>query len=430
MARRAELPPTPPVNPPKPSASGNLKFRGPEFPEWKELKPDVPEGTAPEEEQKITAAAKAAREELKNFLLSSLQMQHVVVLAGSGTSLGPTKGPSMQDLWKQCTGDVSGIEPGMEDMFPPTLTTKVIAEIGYDVCVDGQNIEALLSRCEAYRQFKPSEDVSLFVQESKRTILAECSGFITHDESDQLAAHRTFLHRLSRRRVRDSRLKVFTTNYDLCFETAAGSQGLVVLDGFSFTQPRQFDPRFFLYDIVRRPSTGEEVGTPLEGVFHLYKLHGSVNWSRKADSRIEIEPSPTPESACLIYPATGKYQQSYVQPHLELVSQYLSVLREPNTCLIVIGFGFNDDHLSEPILSAVRTNPHLRLIIVNPSAEELTFDQKNKYWEMLFRLVGQGEDVWLINANFGDFAEMIPDLKSLTPADRLTRVIKQISGTK
>jgi hypothetical protein len=205
-----------------------------------------------------------------------------------------------------------------------------------------------------------------------------------------------------------------------------------VLDGFSFTQPRQFDPRFFLYDIVRRPSSGDEVGTPLEGVFHLYKLHGSVNWSRRGDNDIEVDNHPSAATACLIYPAKGKYQQSYVQPHLELVSQYFATLREPNTCVIVAGFGFNDDHLSEPILAAVRTNPHLRLIVVNPSADDLTSrpKEKNKYWEALFRLSTQGEDVWLINANFGDFAELIPDLKSLTPAQRLTRDIKLLAATK
>ena len=66
---------------------------------WKKLKPDVPPGTDSADEQKLIAAAKAAKEELKTFLLSSLQMQHVVVLAGSGTSLGPiTKGPSMWAL--------------------------------------------------------------------------------------------------------------------------------------------------------------------------------------------------------------------------------------------------------------------------------------------------------------------------------------------
>lgn len=430
--------PTAPVPPPPPpaatvavSTSGKSMFFGPESVAWKELKPDVPPGTDPVEEQKIVAAAKAAKEELKNFLLSSLQMQHVVVLAGSGTSLGPiTKGPSMWTLWDYCVNANPGT--GSAARIVSSTAANVIAEIGYDTTAEKENIEALLSRCEAYLQVRTSADVTAFITESKKVILAKCSEFIDPADVNQLAAHRTFLHRLSRRRVRDSRLKLFTTNYDLCFETAAGRQGLVVLDGFSFTQPRQFDPRFFLYDIVRRPTTGDEVGTPLEGVFHIYKLHGSVNWSRKTENEIEVEQKPTPDSACLIYPAKGKYQQSYVQPHLELVSQYFSVLREPNTCLIVTGFGFNDDHLSEPILAAVRTNPHLRLIIVNPSADDLTARprEKNKYWETLFSLCKQGEDVWLINANFGDFAEMIPDLKSLTPAQRLTRDIKLVTGTK
>jgi hypothetical protein len=404
-------------------------FFDPEAAVWKEFKPKVPAGTDSAEEQRILAVSKGAKDELKGFLLSSLQMQHVVVLAGSGTSLGPvTKGPSMWTLWDYCVNENPGTGTAAR-VTSPTVA-KVMDEIGYDLAREGKNIEALLSHCEAYLQVKSSADVTTFITDSKKLILDKCSGFIDPADPSQLAAHRTFLHRLSRRRVRDSRLKLFTTNYDLCFETAAGKQGLVMLDGFSFTQPRQFDPRFYLYDIVRRPTTGDDIGSPLEGVFHMYKLHGSVNWSRKADNEIVVEQNPSPDSACLIYPARGKYQQSYVQPHLELISQYFSVLREPNTCLIVIGFGFNDDHLSEPILAAVRTNPHLRLIVVNPSADSLTqqsFEQ-NKYWGTLFDLARQGEDVWLIKAKFGDFAEMIPDLKSLTPAQRLTRDIKLVAG--
>ncbi|NTV47575.1 MAG: SIR2 family protein [Chlorobiales bacterium] len=408
-----------------------MMFFGPDTFGWKDLTPNIPAGTDSSEAQKIVEVVNSAKDELKTVLLSSLQMQHIVVLTGSGTSLGPiTKGPSMWSLWDYCVNSNPGA--GDDDRIMSDKTKKIIAKIGFDVTSDKENIEALLSRCEAFLQLNDDKDVAHFITDSKTMILKKCSEFINIADLNQLAAHRTFLHRLSRRRVRDSRLKLFTTNYDLCFETAAGRQGLVVLDGFSLTQPRYFDPRFFLYDIVRRPSTGDEIGTLLEGVFHLYKLHGSVNWSQTSDGEIEIVAKPDPDSACLIYPAKGKYQQSYVQPHLESISQYFSVLREPNTCLIVTGFGFNDDHLSEPILAAVRTNPHLRLIIVNPSADDLTAKptEKNKYWEALFGLAKQGEDVWLINANFSDFAEMIPDLKSLTPAQRLTRDIKLLSGNK
>jgi hypothetical protein len=237
---------------------------------------------------------------------------------------------------------------------------------------------------------------------------------------------------LSRRRVRDPRLKVFTTNYDLCFEQAASALGGVVIDGFSFTPPRQFDPRYFGYDIIRRPRGSEDQGNYLEGVFLLYKLHGSVNWARSANGSIQEKTNPSPEEACLVYPARGKYQQSFLQPHLEAISQYLATLREPNTCLIAIGSGFNDDHLSEPLLAAVRSNPHLRLIIVNPGIadQEGKGVNANRYWREFFSLAKDGEDVWFINASFQDFAKRIPDLKSLTPADRLLRTIQSVTESK
>jgi len=221
-------------------------------------------------------------------------------------------------------------------------------------------------------------------------------------------------------------LKVFTTNYDICFETAAADQGLVVIDGFSFAQPRHFDPRYFSFDIVRRPIEDTEAGAPLEGVFHLHKLHGSVTWSRTKDGRTEIVDKVEPQRACLIYPANGKYQQSYTQPHIELVSRFLSTLREPNTCLIVVGYGFNDDHLSEPILSAVRSNPHLRLIVVDPMATRSIKDGNN-YWKSFFSLASKGEDVAFLNASFAQFADLIPDLKSLPPSERLVRDLRQVT---
>ena len=289
---------------------------------WEDLTPNLDQATDDAEKQKLINMANDAREKLREFLLTSLQMQHLVAFAGSGTSIGDAGGPSMQDLWNCCVN--SNSENHGEKQGVLQNAKEVIGQVGYDQKKEGKNIEALLSRCDAFQQITPNPKVANFVNASKKAILEKCSYFIEPSNDRQLAAHRTFLHRISRRRVRDSRLKLFTTNYDLCFEIAAGQQGLVVLDGFSFTEPRSFDPRFFLYDIVRRPISGEEIGTPLEGVFHLYKLHGSVNWCRN-DSGIEINPNPPPESAALIYPVNGKYQQSYIQPHLEIISQYLAV---------------------------------------------------------------------------------------------------------
>jgi len=393
------------------TSAGQLKFKVPASDEWRALQVESQD----KDQQEKT---KTARDALKETLLTSLQMQHIVVLAGSGTSLGPVGGPSMKDLWDAAIG-----KP------PNQAATRTAKKINYDLQALTPNIEEFLSKSEAYLQVKDDTGVKSFVNSCKKIILEMCSTFLN---VGKLEAHKTFLHRLSRRRVRDPRLKVFTTNYDLCFEQAASALGGVVINGFSFTPPRHYDPRYFGYDIIRRPRASEDQGNYLEGVFLLYKLHGSVNWTRSANGLIQEKTNPSPDEACLIYPARGKYQQSFLQPHLESISQYLSALREPNTCLIAIGFGFNDDHLSEPLLAAVRSNPHLRLIIANPGItdQENEWGNANQYWRDFFTLAKEGEDVWFINASFQDFAKLLPDLKSLTPADRLMKTIQSITENK
>lgn len=405
-------------------SNASVKFLPPSSNTWREPYPDISSITDPIEIKEKEAESESARDVLKEMLLSSLQMQNVSVLAGSGTSLtGTVNGPSMSDLWSEVkkiiVKDGSGGDVNIE---------SVKSKVHYNPAAETDvNVEEFLSRCESYLQVVNEINVKDFVQSANKKLLDMCS--FVNDKTD-LSSHRTFLHRLSRRRVRDSRLKLFTTNYDLCFERAAGMNGFVVIDGFSFSYPRSYDPRFFGYDIVRRPRIGEDLGNYLEGVIQLYKLHGSVNWERGDNCDIYEKEKPAPEKACLIYPAKGKYQQSYIQPHLELMAQYLSTLREPNTCLLVIGFGFNDDHLSEPIYSAIKSNPHLRLIIANISAENnlSKLSECHKYWKWFKELAQSGEDIWFINASFYDLANLLPDLRSLTKAERLAKSVKAIAG--
>ena len=395
--------------------NNTIKYLPPNETEWKEIQTDSKEQ---EEKTKCENNKKA----LNELLLSSMQMQNIIVLSGSGTSLGNAGGPSMGDLWVNCTKE--------SDEYTER-TKEVSKKVKYDISDNTKvNIEELLSLCEAFLQIEEDcKEINDFVIHCKTKILKSCN---FEPARNSLDAHKTFIHRLSRRRVRDSRLKVFTTNYDTCFENAAGQQGVVVIDGFSFTKPRLYDPRFFDFDIIRRNSSADTTSNYLEGVFQLYKLHGSVNWERNTDGAIE-EKEATPKGACMIFPARGKYQQSYIQPHLELMARYLSSLRDPNTCILVCGFGFNDEHLSEPLLSAIKTNPYLKVIIADNSAEKNIGENGsdvNNYWKALKGLSKKGEDIWFINASFQDFANLIPDLRSLTPAEKLAKDIKSLAGEK
>ena len=70
----------------------------------------------------------------------------------------------------------------------------------------------------------------------------------------------------------------------------------------------------------------------------------------------------------------------------------------------------------------------MKIIIVDPSVKGNIDKKTNSYWNQLKSLSDKGEDILFINATFSEFAEIIPDLKSLTPAERIVQSIKSITG--
>ena len=375
---------------------------------WSELSPDLPADSTPEAQKKAQQDAKTARKELSDYLRTILTTPNLIVLAGSGASLGKVGGPSMAKLWK--------------DSSELPKFAEIVAAVKQPE--DDQWIENLMSRCLAARQFLDGDTkalVSAFLAGAEKMIWNACSEFLPDAD---LSGHETFLRRMARRRLRAPRLKLFTTNYDLCFETAAGRLGIILIDGFSFTEMRRFDPRLFDYDIVRRAKGSDESNDFVEGVAQFFKVHGSVNWDRVGS---EIVQAQIPKAPCLIYPATAKYEQSYSQPHLELMAQFQSVLREPNTCLVTVGFGFNDNHLSAPILAAVKSNPSIKLLAVDREAVVRSRAGTGVYAD-LSKQIERGEaDITLLNADFAQFADLIPQLRALSPAEQIERSVKQIA---
>lgn len=348
---------------------------------------------------------------LSEYLHSVLTTPNLLVLAGSGTSLGKVNGPSMGDLWTKATALTDFAE-----------VRKAVKQPDDDLW-----IENFLSRCQMAKEFLPAAEatqVAGYLKVCERMILTACTDFVA---TADLEGHRTFLRRMARRRSKAPRLRVFTTNYDRCFEESASRLGMSIVDGFSFSMPRYYDPRFFGYDIVRRAKGSDETNDFVEGVIQIFKLHGSVDWDRTADGIIQKE---NPTVPCLIYPSNAKYQQSYTQPHLESMTQFQAALREPNTCLVTIGFGFNDNHLSAPILAALESNPSFKLLAVDLVAQKKSADAEGMYATLKSKILQGESDVAMLNAEFGQFAELIPQLRALSPAEQMERTVKQIAGKK
>lgn len=378
-------------------------------------------------DEKAQDEIRESKRHIQNTLSNALKLPNLTFFSGSGASLGEVGGPSMSDLWKKSMWTSPDAQEDDEDYGEMHQEAEyILGKVNYNN-VANPNIEHFLSQCEAYLQFNRDSRVLDYVRDVKETIVHECTYFLEQSESD-ISPYQTLLQKLARRRVRDPRLNVFTTNYDICYETAASNLGMMVVDGFSYSRERQFNGKYFNYDVVQRDDENHEF---VEGVFKLFKLHGSVSWKRVGESIVESQ-DVQPDDVALIYPAQGKYQQAFIQPYLELLSRYLQSIRESNNCLIVSGFGFNDDHLSEPILSAIKSNPSLKLIIADFGAQKHISNEGNNgssiYWKKFYDLALQGYDIHFINASFSQFVSLIPNLKAISPAEQLVSALKRTTS--
>jgi hypothetical protein len=136
----------------------------------------------------------------------------------------------------------------------------------------------------------------------------------------------------------------------------------------------------------------------------------------------------------LIYPRETKYQEAFEPPYLDMMGAFQGGLREPDTALIVSGYGFNDDHICQPIIAAVEANMSLKVIICDIAFlndASLANDPQvvpqdapmrtagNPYFTRLKDLVLAGDErLHLINGRFEDLTQALPDLIAATERER------------
>ena len=148
----------------------------------------------------------------------------------------------------------------------------------------------------------------------------------------------------------------------------------------------------------------------------------------------------------LIYPRSSKYQEAFAPPYLDMFAAWQAALREPDTTLIVSGFGFADDHISAPIWSALESNLSIRLVLCDPCfvpvaelddtgligeahAIEKTNDKLKDYQNRILRLVKEGDSrITVLNGRFSDLALALPEIMGETDRQRLEARLERIRG--
>ena len=291
---------------------------------------------------------------LRDKLKYSLRSENLIVLSGAGSSIG-FGGKTMPQIWDLVEKDI-----------PAFL--EVLKHVNYtDEQKKLKNLENLLSVLQIEKQNleNKGEDaakISGYIDSIESKILSECAFALPES-----APHDFFLRKLLKARKNiDPRIKIYNLNYDMSFETASDRIGAVLIDGFSFSQRQIFNPSTYDLDIVyREKSRIHSEESFFTKVLHLYKIHGSVSWSKDDKGFISKEKGPIsdPKKAVLIYPNSSKFERSYEMPFFELVSRFQNSLRKENTTLLIIGYSFNDDHINRILREAIKSVSYTHLTL-------------------------------------------------------------------
>ena len=374
----------------------------------KDLRPFKKKG---EDEKPISPTVQDAQN-LKREIYNSFfrkPFKNFLILTGAGASMD-VKGLSMKELWNIADEKykITDLDEGHVEENGFEIICKKIKHDYTD-----KNLETLLSKIEGTIHFYDDSEIELDKKKVKLSqirkdifeiIKDKCS--IQCPEDSAKFPHKILLEKLLQRKVTSPRIKVFTLNYDLLFEYASEKINAIMIDGFSFTFPRTFSGRYFDYDIVQRENSKvQEEDNFIQRVFHLHKLHGSVNWERKGDKTIIHENSLEP---LMVYPRDAKYEDSYDQPFFEMMARFQRSLRINNdTLLLCIGYSFNDKHINSAIEEALNQNPSFRLAIIDPGFDN---DFATTSLKEIKKLALETERVLMVSETFSDFADYFPEI--------------------
>lgn len=254
------------------------------------------------------------------------------------------------------------------------------------------NLEDFLSDLLSFEKYVAEGDYPKY-EVSKNKIFDLIISNTSYDYDESYLKHSAFINTVSHLVKTPSKLSIVTTNYDTLIEDAADSIGFTVIDGFTFAHRPQFDSDMFEWNLVKDI---ENIKTrELEykkNIINLLKLHGSLTWER-SDKHIFRKEKNNVKKPIMIFPSSNKYMQSYQEPYFELFIKFQELLKRPNTLLIMTGFSFADNHISQMIIQAILHNKSLALLI-----SDYNINQENENWIRLQELMQHNYQIAFLKA--------------------------------
>ncbi len=273
-------------------------------------------------------------------------------------------------------------------------------------------------------QLKPNE-LNTLLNDLRRAIYIWCSLQLPNP-GDKTTGHHAFVAKLISRDPSLGRAKVFTLNYDTLIEQALDHLGIHYVDGFVGQAERRFEPSCYGLDMYYPGEVSEGRVRRYDKFIQLYKLHGSIHWWERNDGkdvlashlslspfiewRAEYQKSKTINNFESIFreelgpvgilPTSNKYIQTLDLPYAHIFRAFHQTLQQPQTFLIVVGYGFGDEHVNRIIEDAL-INPSFVMLVVDPRPNENMIKRLKEYQQM-------GARVYLLSP-YLESKEILPD---------------------
>lgn len=280
-----------------------------------------------------------------------------------------------------------------------------------------------------------SKELNTFLNDLRRAIYVWCSLQLPNP-GDETTGHHAFVAKLISRDPSLGRAKVFTLNYDTLIEQALDHLGIHYVDGFVGQAERRFEPSCYGLDMYYPGEVSEGRVRRYDKFIQLYKLHGSIHWWERNSGKdvLAAHRSLSPlikwraeKSKIMddfdglfrdalgpmgILPTSNKYIQTLDLPYAHLFRAFHQTLQQPQTFLIVAGYGFGDEHVNRIIEDAL-INPSFVMLVVDPRPNKDMIKRLKEYQQM-------GARVYLLSpfsesggitsdtpATFDDFARSV-----------------------
>lgn len=165
---------------------------------------------------------------------------------------------------------------------------------------------------------------------------------LTGGKSDDLEPIKNIIEKF--RECHPRVVNIITTNYDRILEYVMNYYDISFTDGFSGKDFSMFS----------------ETNFKDQNLVNLIKVHGSLNWFKVQGNARFLSCYPEYCEPIIICPGRNKYQEILQDPYRTLIQKSDDLIKKASSFLIV-GFGFNDEHLTPRIRGKVNSGTPLVL---------------------------------------------------------------------